>query len=341
MATVTTLVTAPLTGASEANAINDAGAVVGAEDNFPYIWEPLQPNDTNGSATQLPILPSPVGSGTAKAINVRGDVAGSSETVDSNGVTVLRAVLWRSGAGVAEDLGTLNPGSFGAFFDSSRASDVNDFGQVVGRSHTPSGEVHAFLFDSSVAGATMQDLGTLPGGTTSQATGITSNGDIVGVSDTVDSLGTTVQRAFIVPSGASMVELGTLIEDPSTPGGFLENSAASDINDLNRIVGKSDAGGFTAAGDPLTGACEFFRNQTPTAILPMHSEATGIGPKHHIVGRFDLPAKGFVFHVSTGMDDLSATTGMTIVDALGVNAIGQVVASANTGTATIGVLITP
>lgn len=73
----------------------------------------------------------------------------------------------------------------------------------------------------------------------------------------------------------------------------------------------------------------------------MHSEAFDIGPKHHIVGRFDLPPRGFVFRSSTGMIDLSTTTGMTIVDAWGVNSIGQVVAGANVGGDSVGVLITP
>src|SRR5207245_7914924 len=61
---------------------------------------------------------------------------------------------------------------------SSVANDINDRGQVVGESNTSSGSYRAFLWQNG----TMTDLGTLPGGTVSSASGINDLGQIVGVS---------------------------------------------------------------------------------------------------------------------------------------------------------------
>ena len=67
MVTVTTLVSAPITGASEANGLNDAGEVVGQEDDSPFVWQPSTPNGAAGTATRLPILPTGANPGTATA----------------------------------------------------------------------------------------------------------------------------------------------------------------------------------------------------------------------------------------------------------------------------------
>ena len=56
---------------------------------------------------------------------------------------------------------------------------LNQWGQVVGWSNTANGDLHAFLDD----GASMQDLGTLPGGSFSEANAINDLGLIVGHGD--------------------------------------------------------------------------------------------------------------------------------------------------------------
>ena len=76
-------------------------------------------------------------------------------------------------------------------------------------------------------GGTMIDLGTLPGGTTSEASGINTKGQIVGWSYTTSGY----QHAFLY-SGGKMIDLGTL------PGGLY--SFATGINDNGQIVGYSD-----------------------------------------------------------------------------------------------------
>jgi probable HAF family extracellular repeat protein len=113
---------------------------------------------------------------------------------------VEHAFLWTKAGGM-RDLGTLG--------GTSRALAINDNGQVVGSSYTPAGERHAFLWTATDG---MRDLGTL-GGTLSEATGISQNGVIVGLSflagggnqvacvwigGVIESLGTATSRASAV-----------------------------------------------------------------------------------------------------------------------------------------------
>ena len=352
MATVTVLASAPVTGISEANALNNAGTVVGQDDTvFPFLWQPAQPNGTTGTLTRLPVLPTGpmAGEATAMSINNNGVVAGFSAGLDAQGNAVTRAVVWIGGT--VQDLGTLipdltNPGSF---LGSSKAIDINDAGQVVGRSDTIFGSEHAFLFDPAVG--VMRDLGALipismvpATPDPSRATSINNLGDIVGVSAALDKNGNVVERAFLLPAGAVfMIDLGTLIADPNNPGGFLETSGAFGINDHGKIIGTSDAG-IGPSGSMLTGAVEFANGAAPTALLPMQSDGYDIGPGDHVVGSFNLPSEGFVSHATTGMvmlTGLAATSGMTIVGGTGVNSSGQLTALADVGGSPVGVLITP
>jgi len=109
----------------------------------------------------------------------------------------------------------------------SAASDINRWGDVVGRATT--GDVtHAFVN----AGGTYTDLGTL-GGTNSNANGINDDGQIVGGADN----GAGQYHAFLY-SGGGMNDLGTL-------GGA--RSEAFAINNHGLVVGEANN------ADPATG----------------------------------------------------------------------------------------
>lgn len=349
---MTTLVGAPVTGISEANGLNSSGIVVGQEDTvFPFFWQPSQPNGTVGTSTHLPILftGSAPAEATAFSVNNNGDIVGFSDALDASGTSVTRAVLWSGGT--IRDLGTLipDPSSPGNFLGNSSAIDINDSGHIVGSSDSVFGVRHAFLFDPAVG--IMRDLGSLvpfsmlPGTPdSSRATSINSNGDIVGVAAAIDATGNVVDRAFLLSAGAfSMVDLGTLIPDPANPSNFLDNSGAFGINDNGMIIGTSDAGAG-AGGTLLTGATEFVNGSPPTALLPVHSDGFDNGSADHVVGTFDQPGRGFLFHRTSGLVDLTtlvATAGVTILSATGVNGSGQVTALAEIAGSTVGVLITP
>lgn len=158
---------------SAANAINNAGQIVGTSNNSPLFPAWIY---SNGSATVVAANASAYGVGPA------GQVLGSVNNhafVYANGTTT--------------DLGTLGGVA-------STAVAMNAAGQIVGTSFTAGFQNHAF----SYANGTMSDLGTL-GGASSFAGGINAAGTIVGVSRTAGG----VPHAFAYANGV-MTDLGTL-----------------------------------------------------------------------------------------------------------------------------------
>jgi probable HAF family extracellular repeat protein len=93
---------------------------------------------------------------------------------------------------------------------------------VVGQAATPGGYEHAFLYEKGV----MTDLGTLPGGNISVASGINDRGQVVGSS--TDASGNF--HAFLYEHGV-MTDLGTL------SGG--NGGSASAINSRGQVAGTS------------------------------------------------------------------------------------------------------
>jgi probable HAF family extracellular repeat protein len=134
----------------------------------------------------------------------------------------VHAFLWESGK--MRDLGTLGG-------KSSRPRALNDHGQVVGESFTASGTVHAFLWRNGK----MTDLGTL-GGSDSFASGINDRGQVVGSSSTANG----TQHAFLWQNG-KMLDLGTL-------GARFTSSSATAINGKGEIVGTSYLAKVTQTG---------------------------------------------------------------------------------------------
>lgn len=181
-------------------------------------------------------------------------------------------------------------------------SVLNDAGQVAGTGYFAVGsgyQRHAVLVTN---GATT-DLGTLPGTTTSWATGINNDGDVVGYSYTTYE----TRRATLWRNG-SIIDLGVL------PGETF--STASDINDNGRVVGTSGSRLFTWENGVITDLGTMGASTTITA--------RAINNQGDIVG---LAGKSFVW--SNGVfTDLSAVLGYGGgCDPVDINDAGQIALS--------------
>lgn len=166
----------------------------------------------------------------ASAINTAGQHVGGSLPNSGNAHAVLYTTL--PGSDVITDLGTLG-GTF------SLANGINKTAQVVGLSTFTAGSTvtHAFLYTGTPGnGGKMADLGTLPGGTTSQALGINDSGHIVGDSTTPSGDDHAFVYTGIPGSGGTMSDLGKL------PGGT--SSYAYAINNAGQIVGDSTTSSY-------------------------------------------------------------------------------------------------
>jgi len=87
--------------------------------------------------------------------------------------------------------------------------DINNSGDVVGKSQTESGEFHGFIYRSG----SLTDIGVLAGGGQSFAYGINNRGDVVGAADSGGTL-----HAVLYEKGV-LIDLNSLI--PASSGWVL------------------------------------------------------------------------------------------------------------------------
>lgn len=214
-------------------------------------------------------------------LNNRGQVVGQS---DLPGGANAHAFVWDQKNGV-KDLGTLGGSS-------STAVWINDGGDVAGGATTPGDQsFHATLWKHGQ----ITDLGTID--PCSVATGINSQGQIVGQSDNCDGI---PRHAFLWEKGGPIIDLNTVI----APGSDLTLTLAFSVNDRGEIAGRAT----TSSGDdrafllipcdenhPGIEGCDYSMVEASAAasVGPAPREASGHTPPAALwrrSNRFHVPA---------------------------------------------------
>lgn len=279
----------PVVGAPYSEAVAASGGAP------PYSWAvtsgSLNPGlslDTNSGAV----------SGTATSL---GTARFTITVTDALGHTTSQAYVLNS---------VLVIGTLGGDFTDANA--VNDFGQVVGSSETPSGDQHAISWTE--AGG-LVDLGTL-GGTTSDAWGVNDDGEVVGWSATASG----DYHAFAWTQAGGMIDLGTL-------GGT--NSDAAGINENGQVAGTST----TASGDQEAylwsqsgGMVDLGKINDPD----FDGSVAGLDNAGEVAGTSEITKHAFLWTQAEGMIDLGTLTPPdypygSFTDANAINGNGEVV----------------
>ena len=208
---------------SVAQAVNASGEVVGYIGVIPYSHAALF---ASGNVTDLGLLPG--GTFTfATDINNNGEVVGWGDVPGG----YIHSFTWQPGSGGLVDIGAPPIQSFPA---AAVARSVNRKGKIVGNAFFESFNAgHAFLWTKDV----FEDLGVLPGDTSSYATDINDLGKVVGVS-MGDSGGDAVLHAFLYSAG-QMTSLGSITGDIYT--------VANSINKVGIAVGFGQPAGLVPA----------------------------------------------------------------------------------------------
>ena len=148
------------------------------------------------------------------------------------------------------------------------------------------------------SGYVVEDLGALPGDTSSVAWAINARGDVVGWSN-----GPAGTRAFLFTDASGLTALPGLPDRPRT--------VARDINEVGDIVGSANAGGVDV------GHAVLWRGglvqDLGTLGTGAYSEAWGINNLGQVVGYSGTAGGGFPYHAflytpSAGMIDLTPTS---------------------------------
>ena len=286
---------------SVADALNATGQVVGYSTTatgavHAFLWTP-------GVGMQdLGVLDGGTSS-RARGINDRGEVVGQSTLPRTDPrEPQTHAFLWTPAGGM-QDLGALGGG-----LTSSVAYDINNAGQVVGRSYSadqiifpptdPELLSRAFLWSP---GHGMQDLGALSGGH-AIAYAINDAGQVVGKSWLATSspppYGQNL-RAVLWEPGQDIRDLGGLWVGPY-------NSAAYGINEAGQVVGESDLGPAFLDGFPVQAflwtAADGMEALSPTTGL---TTARDINNHQQVVG----DGRVATLHLAPGNDAPVAVTG--------------------------------
>jgi probable HAF family extracellular repeat protein len=218
------------------------------------------------------------------------------------------------------------------------------------------------LEDRLVLSATITDLGVLPGYVASEATGINSSGQVVGVSTTNSSSGhaflyssgqlTDLGPAVVVPvfgEGLGINNTGQVVGGSSfTSGGqaFLYSNSKTTALPLDTAVAINDNGQIAGEAKPSANSAEqaaLYSNGTVTALgslssITHFSVATAINASGQVVGFSDSPTfdnggpntENAFLYSNDKMTDLGTLSGDSSSSAFGINDSGQVVGASGT-----------
>lgn len=202
------------------------------------------------------------------------------------------------------------------------AFGINSHGHVVGRAAMPSGETHAALW---LDARELVDLGTLPGGTYSEAYAINDAGQVVGWSMTDQSTCTAFDgcwHAFLWENG-TMTDLGGL--------DTRFQIYAYSINNRGLIAGASATAdypfGFWRAVTWLRGELQALAHPEGAT----DSLAYGINARGAAVGAAHINGRTVPVLWSQGTVSLLPTPGATSAEALKLNDRGQIVGRGGNG----------
>jgi probable HAF family extracellular repeat protein len=218
-------------------------------------------------------------------------------------ISTIHAIIWTKSGG-QRDLGTL-PGD-----TASEAFGINNSGAVVGYSSGPQG-TRAVLWTPQ---GEVKNLGTLPLGGFSKAFAISNTGIIVGSSRS--PAGT---HAVLWHPAKGIQDLGTLPGDIS--------SEAFAVNNIGIVVGYSKGPAGTHA---FLWKSETGMKRLPPLLGSNVSRAMSINDNGEVVGHSGSINGGrAVFWNSNGIaqdlnDLVFAPAGVTLFDAAGINAKGQI-----------------
>ncbi|HEY2159422.1 MAG TPA: PEP-CTERM sorting domain-containing protein [Isosphaeraceae bacterium] len=211
---------------TQANAINDGGQIAGQARNSGSTSQAFL--YSGGTTTNLSNLANGA-TGYAEAINNSGQVTGQQAFAAG-----AHAFLYSGGSGAADTGGTMKDlGTIGHSTGASMGYDINASGLVVGESNVGnSSTYHAFLYD----GTSMVDLFAASdyAGYNSQAFGMNSNGDIVGVYSGSSSTSFTGTQGYLdsYSNGVyTITDLNSLI----SPTSGWTITGAYGINDSGQI----------------------------------------------------------------------------------------------------------
>lgn len=251
-------------GTTEANAINDAGDVVGcsvavingASVRRAFLY-------SNGQLVDLGSLVTD-GYSCAEDINDSGQITGSSATATGE----QRGFIYQNG--------TMT--SLGDAGSSSNGNSINNAGLVAGWAYDLNGSYQGgFVYDEQLSPPQV-DIGTLGGGIVTQPRSINATGDIAGWAVNADSRGTS----FLYQNGV-MIDLGLVLGFPSQ---------AMALNDLGQVVGsRSPGGGYVYAGGTVT---------TLPSLGGNGSSPANINNASQIVGASWTPAGTHAFVITDG-----------------------------------------